>query len=155
MCFPLKRKPLLLVFTFKYCLRNTARRTIDCFPLALFIKFNRFQQQSRGQCLPFEHFCLFSLRSHVSGNMTMIKLQKQLAERSNAITELEGRFLQLQEVCFFSRLKSWSKTNSQTNNTGTHQLLFPLSSGLQLLEKLGCSKVRCVYHRYKLGNKQV
>lgn len=38
-----------------------------------------------------------NLRSHVSGNMTMIKLQKQLAERSNAITELEGRFLQLQE----------------------------------------------------------
>lgn len=28
----------------------------------------------------------------------MIKLQKQLTERSNAVTELEGRFLQLQEV---------------------------------------------------------
>lgn len=28
----------------------------------------------------------------------MIKLQKQLADRSNVVTELEGRFLQLQEV---------------------------------------------------------
>lgn len=28
----------------------------------------------------------------------MIKLQKQLTERSGAVTELEGRFLQLQEV---------------------------------------------------------
>ncbi|KAM9352398.1 protein fantom [Symphorus nematophorus] len=37
------------------------------------------------------------LRSHVSGNVTMIKLQKQLADRSNTVTELEGRFLQLQE----------------------------------------------------------
>ncbi|XP_035521640.1 protein fantom [Morone saxatilis] len=37
------------------------------------------------------------LRSHVSSNVTMIKLQKQLADRSNAVTELEGRFLQLQE----------------------------------------------------------
>uniref|UniRef100_A0A7N5ZRL2 C2 domain-containing protein n=1 Tax=Anabas testudineus TaxID=64144 RepID=A0A7N5ZRL2_ANATE len=30
-------------------------------------------------------------------NVTMMKLQKQLADRSNAVTELEGRFLQLQE----------------------------------------------------------
>lgn len=30
--------------------------------------------------------------------MMMIKLQKQLTERSSAVTELEGRFLQLQEV---------------------------------------------------------
>ncbi|XP_028442097.1 protein fantom isoform X2 [Perca flavescens] len=37
------------------------------------------------------------LRSHVDGNVTMIKLQKQLAERANGVTELEGRFLQLQE----------------------------------------------------------
>ncbi|XP_036962673.1 protein fantom isoform X3 [Acanthopagrus latus] len=37
------------------------------------------------------------LRSHVNSNVTMIKLQKQLADRSNAVTELEGRFLQLQE----------------------------------------------------------
>ncbi|XP_034443005.1 protein fantom isoform X2 [Hippoglossus hippoglossus] len=37
------------------------------------------------------------LRSHVNDNTTMIKLQKQLADRSNAVTELEGRFLQLQE----------------------------------------------------------
>ncbi|XP_070763837.1 protein fantom [Enoplosus armatus] len=37
------------------------------------------------------------LRSHVNNNVTMIKLQKQLADRSNGITELEGRFLQLQE----------------------------------------------------------
>ncbi|KAI3371040.1 hypothetical protein L3Q82_023522, partial [Scortum barcoo] len=37
------------------------------------------------------------LRSHVNNNVTMIKLQKHLAERSNAVTELEGRFLQLQE----------------------------------------------------------
>lgn len=38
------------------------------------------------------------LRSHVNDNVTMIKLQKQLADRSNVVTELEGRFLQLQEV---------------------------------------------------------
>ncbi|XP_042267947.1 protein fantom [Thunnus maccoyii] len=37
------------------------------------------------------------LRSHVNSNMMMIKLQKQLADRSNAIAELEGRFLQIQE----------------------------------------------------------
>uniref|UniRef100_A0A3B4XAB6 RPGRIP1 like n=1 Tax=Seriola lalandi dorsalis TaxID=1841481 RepID=A0A3B4XAB6_SERLL len=37
------------------------------------------------------------LRSHVNNNVTMIKLQKQLTDRSNAVTELEGRFLQLQE----------------------------------------------------------
>ncbi|XP_071394998.1 protein fantom [Centroberyx affinis] len=37
------------------------------------------------------------LRSSVNNNVTMIKLQKQLAERANAITVLEGRFLQLQE----------------------------------------------------------
>ncbi|KAL7403119.1 hypothetical protein ABVT39_024788 [Epinephelus coioides] len=37
------------------------------------------------------------LRSHVNSNVTMIKLQKQLADRSNSVTELEGRFLQLQE----------------------------------------------------------
>ncbi len=43
-----------------------------------------------------------SLRSHVSSNVALIKLQKQLADRSDAVTELEGRFAQLQEV----RLKS-------------------------------------------------
>ncbi|XP_028287906.1 protein fantom [Parambassis ranga] len=37
------------------------------------------------------------LRSHVSSNVMMVQLQKQLADRSNAVTELEGRFLQLQE----------------------------------------------------------
>uniref|UniRef100_A0A3B4X5H9 RPGRIP1 like n=1 Tax=Seriola lalandi dorsalis TaxID=1841481 RepID=A0A3B4X5H9_SERLL len=36
-------------------------------------------------------------QSHVNNNVTMIKLQKQLTDRSNAVTELEGRFLQLQE----------------------------------------------------------
>ncbi|XP_034734818.1 protein fantom-like [Etheostoma cragini] len=40
---------------------------------------------------------LSSLRSHVDSNVTMIKLQKQLAERASGVTELEGRFLQLQE----------------------------------------------------------
>ncbi|XP_069580461.1 protein fantom [Brachyistius frenatus] len=37
------------------------------------------------------------LRSQVNSNVTLIKLQKQLADRSNAVTELEGRFVQLQE----------------------------------------------------------
>ncbi|CAB1422157.1 unnamed protein product [Pleuronectes platessa] len=37
------------------------------------------------------------LRSHVNDNTTMIKLQKQLVDRSHAVTELEARFLQLQE----------------------------------------------------------
>uniref|UniRef100_A0A8C9UX70 RPGRIP1 like n=1 Tax=Scleropages formosus TaxID=113540 RepID=A0A8C9UX70_SCLFO len=37
-------------------------------------------------------------RSIVKDNVEMIKLQKLLAEKSNAFTVLEGRFLQLQEV---------------------------------------------------------
>uniref|UniRef100_A0A3B4BBU3 C2 domain-containing protein n=1 Tax=Periophthalmus magnuspinnatus TaxID=409849 RepID=A0A3B4BBU3_9GOBI len=43
---------------------------------------------------------LLDARQHQTSNLrnvNMIKLQKQLAERSNAITQLEGRFLQLQE----------------------------------------------------------
>uniref|UniRef100_A0AAV2L1C1 Uncharacterized protein n=1 Tax=Knipowitschia caucasica TaxID=637954 RepID=A0AAV2L1C1_KNICA len=38
-----------------------------------------------------------SLRTHVGSNVNMIKLQKQLSERANVVTELEGRFLQLKE----------------------------------------------------------
>uniref|UniRef100_A0A674MG23 RPGRIP1 like n=1 Tax=Takifugu rubripes TaxID=31033 RepID=A0A674MG23_TAKRU len=37
------------------------------------------------------------VRSHVDSNVTLIKLQKQLADRSNTVTEMEARFLQLQE----------------------------------------------------------
>ncbi|XP_026028111.1 protein fantom isoform X2 [Astatotilapia calliptera] len=37
------------------------------------------------------------LRTHVNSNVTLIKLQKQLAVRSNTVAELEGRYLQLQE----------------------------------------------------------
>ncbi|XP_061532418.1 protein fantom isoform X2 [Phycodurus eques] len=37
------------------------------------------------------------LRSQINNNVTMIKLQKQLAERCAAMMELEERFLQLQE----------------------------------------------------------
>ncbi|XP_040927129.1 protein fantom isoform X2 [Betta splendens] len=37
------------------------------------------------------------LRSHVKGNVTTMRLQKQLADRSTAVTELEARFLQIQE----------------------------------------------------------
>ncbi|XP_063333546.1 protein fantom isoform X1 [Pelmatolapia mariae] len=37
------------------------------------------------------------LRTHVNSNVTLIKLQKQLAARSNTVAELEGRYLQLQE----------------------------------------------------------
>ncbi|KAF0040743.1 hypothetical protein F2P81_006641 [Scophthalmus maximus] len=37
------------------------------------------------------------LRSHVSDSVAMIKQQKQLADRSNSVAELQGRFLQLQE----------------------------------------------------------
>uniref|UniRef100_A0A665UL86 C2 domain-containing protein n=1 Tax=Echeneis naucrates TaxID=173247 RepID=A0A665UL86_ECHNA len=37
------------------------------------------------------------LRSHVNNNVTMIKLQQQLSDRTNAVTELEVRFLQLQK----------------------------------------------------------
>uniref|UniRef100_A0A8C5EQQ1 C2 domain-containing protein n=1 Tax=Gouania willdenowi TaxID=441366 RepID=A0A8C5EQQ1_GOUWI len=40
-----------------------------------------------------------NLRSHVDGNVVMIKLQKQLTERSNAFSELEERFICLKEVC--------------------------------------------------------
>ncbi|XP_017295328.2 protein fantom isoform X1 [Kryptolebias marmoratus] len=39
-----------------------------------------------------------TLRLQVSSNMSMIKLQKQLDGRSNAVMELEGRFLHLQEA---------------------------------------------------------
>lgn len=39
-----------------------------------------------------------SVRSHVNSNVTTVKLQKQMADRSIAVTELEARFLQLQEV---------------------------------------------------------
>ncbi|XP_054632622.1 protein fantom isoform X2 [Dunckerocampus dactyliophorus] len=45
-----------------------------------------FQQQNKSE-----------LRSQINNNVTMIKLQKQLSERSNAIVELQARFLQLQE----------------------------------------------------------
>ncbi|XP_013878451.1 protein fantom [Austrofundulus limnaeus] len=38
------------------------------------------------------------LRSQVSRNLSLIKQQKQLDSRSNTVTELEGRFLQLQEA---------------------------------------------------------
>lgn len=41
---------------------------------------------------------VWGLRSHVDSNVTLIKLQKQLADRSNAVTEMEARFLHLQEV---------------------------------------------------------
>lgn len=34
----------------------------------------------------------------MDNNVSLIKLQKQLADRSNAVTEMEARFLQLQEV---------------------------------------------------------
>lgn len=37
-------------------------------------------------------------RSQVDSNVTLIKLQKQLADRSNTVTEMEARFLHLQEV---------------------------------------------------------
>ncbi|KAF3706012.1 Protein fantom Nephrocystin-8 RPGR-interacting protein 1-like protein [Channa argus] len=37
------------------------------------------------------------LRSHVNSNVMMMKLQKQLADRSSVVTELEGRFQHLQE----------------------------------------------------------
>ncbi|KAM4572392.1 protein fantom isoform 2-T4 [Odontesthes bonariensis] len=39
-----------------------------------------------------------TVRSHVNSNVSMIKQQKQLADRSNTLTELGGRFLQLQEA---------------------------------------------------------
>ncbi|XP_029283428.1 protein fantom-like, partial [Cottoperca gobio] len=37
------------------------------------------------------------LRSHVDSNVVLIQLQQQLSDRSVSVTELEGRFLQLQE----------------------------------------------------------
>uniref|UniRef100_A0A1A8G3P5 RPGRIP1-like n=1 Tax=Nothobranchius korthausae TaxID=1143690 RepID=A0A1A8G3P5_9TELE len=39
-----------------------------------------------------------SLRFQVNSNTSMIRLQKQLADRSNRVTELEGRYVQLQEA---------------------------------------------------------
>lgn len=38
------------------------------------------------------------LRAHISSNVSMIRMQRQLENRCNAVTELEGRFLQLQET---------------------------------------------------------
>lgn len=40
----------------------------------------------------------FLPRSQVNSNTSMIRLQKQLADRSNSVTELEGRYRLLQEV---------------------------------------------------------
>uniref|UniRef100_A0A3Q4BS08 C2 domain-containing protein n=1 Tax=Mola mola TaxID=94237 RepID=A0A3Q4BS08_MOLML len=37
------------------------------------------------------------LRSYIDDNVMMIKLQKQLSDKCNAVTELEGRFIHLQE----------------------------------------------------------
>ncbi|KAM3609734.1 uncharacterized protein V6R79_019562 [Siganus canaliculatus] len=37
-------------------------------------------------------------RAHISSNVSMIRMQRQLENRCNAVTELEGRFLQLQET---------------------------------------------------------
>lgn len=43
----------------------------------------------------------------MNSNVTMMKMQKQLTDRSNAVTELEERFLQLQEVrCEEAKLDS-------------------------------------------------
>ncbi|XP_024136739.1 protein fantom [Oryzias melastigma] len=39
-----------------------------------------------------------SLRTEVTSNVSLIKLQKQLADRSNVVTMLEGRFVNLQEA---------------------------------------------------------
>lgn len=39
-----------------------------------------------------------NLRSHVSSSVMMIRLQKQLDEKSNAVSELGARFLQLQQA---------------------------------------------------------
>jgi hypothetical protein len=48
--------------------------------------------------------CCGVSRSTIKDNVEMIRLQKQLVEKGNAFTVLEGRFLQLQEVkynCMF------------------------------------------------------
>lgn len=50
------------------------------------------------------------VRTHVNSNVTLIKLQKQLAVRSNTVAELEGRYLQLQEVRRFLASSSSSPT---------------------------------------------
>lgn len=52
----------------------------------------------------------FPVRTHVNSNVTLIKLQKQLAVRSNTVAELEGRYLQLQEVRRFLASSSSSPT---------------------------------------------
>lgn len=71
---------------------------------------------------------VFSLRSHVNNNVTMIKLQKQLADRSNAVTELQGRFLQLQEVrCVYSltEIQQQHQLRKIMNSILTNQYLYP------------------------------
>ncbi|KAM9854863.1 protein fantom [Aulostomus maculatus] len=53
------------------------------------------EYEERLQQVQEEH--VSKLRSCVVSNVTKIKLQKQLAERSDAVAALEGRFLQMQE----------------------------------------------------------
>ncbi|XP_037307449.2 protein fantom isoform X2 [Pungitius pungitius] len=60
-------------------------------------ELRRKEAEFEERLLQFREQQTSKLRTHVSGNMVMIKLQKQLMERTNRVTELEGRFLQLQE----------------------------------------------------------
>lgn len=60
--------------------------------------------RGRGAAGPFHNGGRGCLRSHVDSNVSLIKLQKQLADRAGAVTEMEARFLQLQEVSPGSRL---------------------------------------------------
>ncbi len=71
----------------------------DCFCLVGFFLFSRLRievthtHQLCKQTLTLTVVCV-SLRSRVSSNMALIKLQKQLDDRWDAVTELEGRFVQ-------------------------------------------------------------
>lgn len=49
------------------------------------------------------------LRSNIKDNVEMIKLQRQLADKENSFTVLEGRLLQLQEV----KMEHWDISDGQ------------------------------------------
>lgn len=86
------------------------------------------------------------LRSHVNDNVTMIKVQKQLADRSNSVTELEGRFLQLQEVSSFCSLflTESLQSHKQWNPTMTDQRPDFSETAMSLWRRRGKRKDGCV-----------
>ncbi|XP_019729456.1 protein fantom isoform X2 [Hippocampus comes] len=90
------------------------------------------------------------LRSQINNNVTMIKLQKQLAERCNAMVELEERFLQLQEsqhtqkACYDAATAKMAELTSQLRDERAKSV--ELRTQLQT-EQLSHAKMRQLEER--------